>query len=142
MTKAVRRRLASLVLAGLVLAALVLAGAVLAAATVIAVPAAAQTVAPASDAAFVLFEYQIHDQANFPAFSAKVRESLKDSKGAFVKREKVPSVFGGGPATLSVISFPSAQDARDWLASPAVVALKAARARVADVDTYLVEKLD
>ena len=105
-------------------------------------PASAQKVAPASDAAFVLYEYQVHDQAKFPALTAEVRDSLKDFKGEFVKREKVPSIFGGAPSTLSVISFPSAQDARNWLASPAVAALKVARNKVADVDTYLVEKLD
>ena len=54
----------------------------------------------------------------------------------------MPSIFGGGPSTLSVISFPSVQDARNWLASPTVAELKAARNDVVDVDTYLVEKLN
>ncbi len=117
-------------------------GLLLAVPTTIASRASAQKVAPASDTAFVLYEYQVHDEAKFPAFTAKVRDSLKDFKGEFVKREKVPSIFGGGPSTLSVISFPSAQDARNWLSSPAVAELKAAREKVADVDTYLVEKLN
>ena len=117
-------------------------GLLLAVPTLIAGPAPAQKVAPPGDVAFVLYEYQIRDPAKFPAFSAKVRDSLKDFKGELVKREKVPSIFGGGPSTLSVISFPSVRDARDWLASPAAVELKAARDKVADVDTYLVEKLE
>ena len=132
MNKVVRRGLAASFLLATPLATPIL----------VASPALAQKLAPASDAAFVLYEYQVHDQAKFPALTAKVRDSLKDFKGEFVKREKVPSIFGGAPSTLSVISFPSAQDARNWLASPAVAALKAARDKVADVDTYLVEKLD
>ena len=105
-------------------------------------PAFAQKVAPADSSAFVLYQYQIRDQAKFPALSEKVRDSLKDFKGEFLKREKMPSIFGGGPSTLSVISFPSVQEARGWLASPAVAELKAARDKVVDVDTYLVEKLN
>ncbi len=102
----------------------------------------AQKVAPAGSGAFVLYQFQVLDHDKFPALSAKVRDSLKDFKGEFLEREKMPSIFGGGPSTLSVISFPSAQDARNWLASSAVTDLKAARQKVVDVDTYLVEKLD
>ena len=126
MNKAVRRGLA----AGLLLALPLVS------------PALAQKVAPAGSSAFVLYQFQVLDHDKFPALSAKVRDSLKDFKGEFLKREQMPSIFGGGPSTLSIISFPSAQDARGWLASPAVTELKAARQKVVDVDTYLVEKLD
>ena len=104
--------------------------------------AVAQKLAPEGSAAFVLYQFQVRDQAKFPALSAKVRDSLKAFHGEFLQREKMPSIFGGGPATLSVISFPNVGDARGWLASPAVAELKAAREKVVDVDTYLVEKLD
>ena len=110
--------------------------------TLLASPALAQKVAPPDSSAFVLYQFQVRDQEKFPALSAKVRDSLKDFKGEFLKREKMPSIFGGGPSTLSVISFPSVQDARNWLASPTVTELKTARGKVVDVDTYLVEKLD
>ena len=57
-------------------------------------------------------------------------------------REKVDSLFGGTPSNLSVISFPTVEDAKAWLSSPEFVALKPERDKVADVRTFLVEKMD
>lgn len=106
------------------------------------VPAAAQKLVPATHSAFVLFSFDVTDPSAFKALAAKVRATLKDYKGEFVVREKVPSIFGGAPSNLSVISFPSVEDARKWLSSPEYVALRAERDMVASVHTYLVEKLD
>jgi uncharacterized protein (DUF1330 family) len=102
----------------------------------------AQKLSSPTHQAFVLYEFEVHDPAGFKALAAKVRDSLKAFKGEFVMREKVSSIFGGTPSNLSVISFPSVEDARTWLASPELAALKAERDKVADVRTYLVEKLE
>ena len=104
--------------------------------------AQAQKLAPPTHQAFVLYEFEVHDPTGFKVLAAKVRDSLKAFKGEFVMREKVSSIFGGTPSNLSVISFPSVDDARTWLASPGLAALRGERDKVADVRTYLVEKLD
>lgn len=105
-------------------------------------PVPAQKLAPASHVAFVLFEFDVKTQEGFKELAAQVRDSAKTFKGEFIMRERVDSLFGGAPSNLSVISFPSVEDARTWLASPSFDKLKAERDRVAAVRTYLVEKLD
>lgn len=92
--------------------------------------------------AFVLYEFDVKDPEAFKSYAPKVRASLKDYKGEFVMREKVASLFGGTPSNLSVISFPSVDDARKWLGSPELAKLNEARGKIADVRTYLVEKMD
>ena len=106
------------------------------------VPAAAQKMPAPSRSAFVLYEYDVKDPAAFKELAPKVRASLNDYKGEFVMREKVDSLFGGKASNLSVVSFPTVEDARRWLASPELAKLNAARTSIADVRTYLVEKLD
>ena len=81
-----------------------------------------------SHLAFVLLEFDVKDPAAFKELAPKVRATLKDYKGEFVMREKVDSLFGGKAANLSVISFPTVEDARKWLDSPEIAKLKA-RAR-------------
>ncbi len=105
-------------------------------------PASSQKLAPASHQAFVLFEFDVNKQEGFKAFAKQVRDSAKTFKGEFLMREKVDSLFGGVPSSLSVISFPSVEDAKTWLGSPAFDKLKAQRDTYADVRTYLVEKID
>ncbi len=114
----------------------------LVAAATFAGPAAAQKMPTASHLAFVLYEFDVKDPAAFKDYAPKVRATLKDYKGEFVMREKVTSLFGGTPSNLSVISFPSVEDARKWLDSPELGKLKEGRDKVAAVRTYLVEKLD
>ena len=104
--------------------------------------ASAQKLSSPSHLAFVLFEFEVHDAAGFKDFAPKVRATIKDYKGEYVMREKVASLFGGTPSNLTVVSFPSVEDARKWLASDQLTQLKAERDKVADVRTYLVEKLD
>ena len=104
--------------------------------------ATAQKVAPAGSRAFVLYEFEVHDPAGFKTLTGKLRDSLRTSKGEFVMREKVSSIFGGEPSNLSVISFPSVADAKTWLASADVGQLKAERDKVASTNTYLVEQLE
>ena len=104
--------------------------------------ATADKVASPSHSAFVLFEFDVKDKAALPKVAAATRESSKHFKGEFVMREKVDSLFGGTPANLSVISFPTVADAKAWLASPEFIALKPERDKVADVRTFLVEKMD
>ena len=106
------------------------------------IAAQAQVAAPLNKGAFVLFEYDIKDPAAFTKVAADIRGSLHDFKGEFVMREKVESLFGGAPTNLSVISFPNVADARAWLASPGLTALRPERDKVAAVRSYLVEKLD
>lgn len=105
-------------------------------------PAVAQKMPTASHMAFVLYEFDVKDPTAFKEFAPKVRATLKDYKGEFVMREKVASLFGGTPSNLSVISFPSVEDARKWLDSAELGKLKEERAKIADVRTYLVEKMD
>ena len=112
---------------------------------VFAVPAAtawAQKMPAPSHLAFVLLEFDVKDAAAFKDYAPKVRATLKDYKGEFVMREKVDSLFGGKASNLSVISFPTVDDARKWLASPEIEKMKPERDKIADVRTYLVEKLD
>ena len=104
--------------------------------------AMADKVPSPSHAAFVLFEFDVKDKAGLPKVAAATRESSKHFKGEFVMREKVDSLFGGTPSNLSVISFPTVEDAKAWLSSPEFVALKPERDKVADVRTFLVEKMD
>ena len=105
-------------------------------------PAPTQKLAPVSHQAFVLFEFDVNKQEGFKAFAQQVRESAKTFKGEFLMREKVDSLFGGAPSSLSVISFPSVDDAKTWLGSPAFGKLRTQRDVYADVRTYLVEKVD
>ena len=105
-------------------------------------PAAAQKLPTPSHLAFVLLEFDVKDAAAFKDYAPKVRATLKDYKGEFVMREKVTSLFGGKGSNLSVISFPTVEDARKWLASPEIEKMKPDRDKIADVRTYLVEKLD
>ncbi len=105
-------------------------------------PAQAQKMPSPSHSAFVLLEFDVKDPAAFKEFAPKVRATLKDYKGEFVMREKVDSLFGGKASNLSVISFPTVEDARKWLASPEIEKMKPERDKIADVRTYLVEKLD
>lgn len=105
-------------------------------------PAAAQKMPSPSHSAFVLLEFDVKDPVAFKQFAPKVRATLKDYKGEFVMREKVDSLFGGKASNLSVISFPTVEDARKWLASPEIEKMKPERDKIADVRTYLVEKLD
>ena len=107
-----------------------------------ATPVAAQKLAPASHLAFVLFEFDVKKQEGFKELAAQVRESAKTFKGEFIMREKVDSLFGGAASNLSVISFPSVEDAKTWLASPSFDKIKTARDKIAEVRTYLVEKLE
>ena len=104
--------------------------------------AVAQKLSSPSHLAFVLFEFEVHDPAAFKEYGPKVRATLKDYKGEFVMREKVASLFGGTPSNLSVVSFPSIEDARKWLASDELGKLRVERDKIASVRTYLVEKLD
>ena len=104
--------------------------------------AVAQKLSSPAHSAFVLFEFEVHDPAAFKDYAPKVRATIKDFKGEFVMREKVASLFGGEPSNLSVVSFPSVEDARAWLASDDLAKLKAERDKIASVRTYLVEKLD
>ena len=92
--------------------------------------------------AFVLIEYQVRDQPLFLKLRETVRDSLKSYKGDIVTREKVQPIFGGNPTNLSVISFPSIEAARTWLASKELAAIAPQRDKAAKVTTYLVEKLD
>ena len=105
-------------------------------------PAAAQKLAPPSHLAFVLYEFDVRDPDAFKLYAPKVRATLREYKGEFVMREKVASLFGGSPSNLSVISFPSVEDARKWLASDELAKLREERDKIASVRTYLVEKLD
>ena len=105
-------------------------------------PALAQKMPTPSHSAFVLLEFDVKDPVAFKEYAPKVRATLKDYKGEFVMREKVDSLFGGKASNLSVISFPTVDDARKWLASPEIEKMKPARDKIADVRTYLVEKLD
>lgn len=104
--------------------------------------APSQVKAPLTKGAFVLFEYDIKDLAAFNKVAADIRGSLQDFKGEFVMREKVESLFGGAPTNLSVISFPTVADARAWVGSPGLTALRPERDKAASVRSYLVEKLD
>ena len=104
--------------------------------------ASAQKLPAPSHLAFVLLEFDVKDQAAFKDFAPKVRATLKDYKGEFVMREKVDSLFGGKASNLSVISFPTVEDAKKWLDSPEITKMKPERDKIADVRTYLVEKLD
>ena len=106
------------------------------------VPASAQKMPSPSHSAFVLFEFDVKDPVAFKDFAPKVRATLKDYKGEFVMREKVDSLFGGKASNLSVISFPSVEDARKWLGSAELGALKEQRDKIAAVNTYLVEKVE
>ncbi len=114
----------------------------LVAAATLAGPAVAQKLPTPSHLAFVLLEFDVKDPAGFKELAPKVRATLKDYKGEFVMREKVDSLFGGKASNLSVISFPTVEDARKWLDSPEIGKLKPERDKIADVRTYLVEKLD
>lgn len=105
-------------------------------------PASAQKMPTPSHLAFVLLEFDVKDPVAFKDFAPKVRATLKDFSGEFVMREKVDSLFGGKAANLSVLSFPTIDDAKKWLASPEVTKLNAQRDKIADVRTYLVEKMD
>ena len=104
--------------------------------------AVAQKLSSPSHLAFVLFEFEVHDPGAFKDYAPKVRATIKDYKGEFVMREKVASLFGGEPSNLTVVSFPSIEDARKWLASDELTKLRVERDRIASVRTYLVEKLD
>ena len=119
-----------------------LAGVGALAATLAALPAHAETTAAPAPKAFVLIEYQVRDQPLFVKLRDQVRASLKSYKGDLVTREKVAPIFGGNPTNLSVISFPSIEDARTWLASKELAAVAPERDKAAKVSTYLVEKLD
>ena len=114
----------------------------LAASAVFTLPAAAQKLPAPSHLAFVLLEFEVKDAAGFKELAPRVRATLKDYKGEFVMREKVDSLFGGKASNLSVISFPTVDDARKWLDSAELGKLKPERDKIADVRTYLVEKLD
>ncbi len=105
-------------------------------------PVNAQKMPTPSHSAFVLLEFDVKDAAGFKDLAPKVRATLKDYKGEFVMREKVDSLFGGKASNLSVISFPTVEDARKWLGSPELGKLKPERDKIAEVRTYLVEKLD
>ena len=135
----VRRGLAARLILCPVLLPLSLAAALLPSMTDV---AAAQKIAPAGSHAFVLYEFEVRDPEGFKTLTGKLRDSLKTTKGEFVMREKVSSIFGGTPSNLSVISFPTVEDARTWLASPDVSQLKAERDRAASIRTYLVEQLE
>ena len=102
----------------------------------------AQKLSSPTHLAFVLFEFEVRDPAAFKEYSPKVRATIKGFKGEFVMREKVASLFGGEPSNLSVVSFPSVEDARAWLASDELAKLRPERDKIASVRTYLVEKLD
>ncbi len=104
--------------------------------------AMAQKMPSPSHMAFVLLEFDVKDAAAFKELAPKVRATLKDYKGEFVMREKVDSLFGGKASNLSVISFPTVEDAKKWLDSPEIAKLKPERDKIADVRTYLVEKMD
>lgn len=104
--------------------------------------AMAQKMPSPSHMAFVLLEFDVKDAAGFKELAPKVRATLKDYKGEFVMREKVDSLFGGKASNLSVVSFPTVEDARKWLDSPEIAKLKPERDKIADVRTYLVEKMD
>ena len=105
-------------------------------------PAMAQKMPTPSHLAFVLLEFDVKDPVGFKDYAPKVRATLKDYKGEFVMREKVDSLFGGKASNLSVISFPTVEDARKWLDSAELAKMRPARDKIADVRTYLVEKLD
>ena len=106
-------------------------------------PAAfADDVASPSHAAFVLFEFDVKDKDGLAKVATETRESSKHYKGEFVMRQKFDPLFGGTPSNLSVISFPTIGDAKAWLSSAEFKALKPARDKVADVRTFLVEKMD
>lgn len=105
-------------------------------------PAMAQKMPTPSHLAFVLLEFDVKDPVAFKDYAPKVRATLKDYKGEFVMREKVDSLFGGKASNLSVISFPTVEDAKKWLASPEIEKMRPDRDKIADVRTYLVEKLD
>lgn len=105
-------------------------------------PAPTQKLAKASHQAFVLLEFDVKDPPAFKDFASNVRATLKDFKGDFVMREKVDSLFGGKASNLSVISFPTVDDARKWLDSPEIAKLNEQRDKIASVRTYLVEKMD
>ena len=96
----------------------------------------------ANKSAFILNEYDVHDPAAFKQFVEEVDASLKPFSGQSVLREKVVSPFGGVPASLVVITFPSVVEARAWLASPDYAKLKTDRDKAASARAYLVETLD
>ena len=105
-------------------------------------PAWAQKMPSPSHLAFVLLEFDVKDPAAFRELAPKVRATLKDYKGEFVMREKVDSLFGGKASNLSVVSFPTVEDAKKWLDSPEIAKIRPERDKIADVRTYLVEKMD
>ncbi len=104
--------------------------------------AAAQKVAPPGSRAFVLYEFEVHDPAGFKTLTSRLQDSLKTTKGELVMRDKVSSIFGGTPSNLSVISFPTVDDAKSWLASADVSQIKVDRDKVASIRTYLIEQLE
>ncbi len=120
------------------LAAALLVGCGLAAASP---PAArAQVPAPASAQApaYVVAEVEVTDPATFARYAAQVQATLAPFGGRYLVRGgAIEALEGGPPKTFVVLTFDSAQQARDWYGSSAYRAIQPLRVQATTAGSRL-----
>jgi uncharacterized protein (DUF1330 family) len=89
---------------------------------------------------YLVIEFQVTDPAGWKAYADAAR-ALPTSGTFLVRATKGISLAGDSPKTITLIKFPSVDDALAFDASAAYVALKAGRDSSSNWRSYVVEGL-
>jgi len=83
--------------------------------------------------AYIIAEVKVHDSRVYEEYRARVKPTIEKYGGRFLVRGGETELLEGdwNAARIVVLEFPSADDARDWWASPEYAEPKALRQRAA-----------
>jgi uncharacterized protein (DUF1330 family) len=92
-------------------------------------------------AAYIVVEVEVHDRERYEDYKRLVQPTLDAYGGRFVVRGGAAETLEGdwSPGRLVIVEFPSAEQARQWWASPEYAPAKALRQATARTQMILVE---
>lgn len=97
--------------------------------------------AQSKPAAFLVAEFEVIDPAGWKAYQEGVR-AMPSNNGAFlVRATKGIELAGTPPKTITIVQFPTVEEAIAFDSSPAYVALKPLRDKSSNWRSYVVEGL-
>jgi uncharacterized protein (DUF1330 family) len=97
--------------------------------------------AQSKPAAFLVAEFEVTDPSGWKSYQEEAKAMPPNSGVFLVRAAKGTGLSGAQPKTITIVQFPTVEDAIAFDASPAYTALKPLRDRSSNWRSYVVEGL-